>query len=73
MKLTLELIKKQISGNPKIEQMVDIDQDTVAVWTNEGFAWEEGRHVEIFRIGDYERDTLKFLKTCIENIIDETE
>lgn len=73
MKLTLEIIKKTIKGNPAIEQMVDIDQDTVAVWTNDGFAWEEGRHVEIFRVGDYERDTVKFLKTCIENIIEDTE
>ena len=73
MKLTLELIKKEIAGNHKIEQMVDIDQDTVAVWTNDGFAWEEGRHIEIFRVGDYERDSLKFLRTCIENIIAETE
>jgi hypothetical protein len=72
MNLTLEVIKKQISGNPKIGQIVKLKQDKVAVWTNEGFTWENDCRVEIFRIGDYERHTLKFLKTCIKNITKET-
>jgi len=70
-KLTIARIRKLIAKHPdKIDQEIDIVEDTVGIWTKQGFAWDvgEARHVEIVKIGDYYPDDTDYLKECITSI-----
>lgn len=74
MKLTLAKIKQLIAKDPRIDQKLDIDDDgddiVVLIWTKYGWSWDaqEDRHVETFRIGSYETDTVAYLKERIKFI-----
>lgn len=68
--LTLQRIKKMVSKDGRIDPAIEVDGDTVSLWTVDGYAWDkrEERHIETVRIGSYERDTVEYLKSCISGI-----
>lgn len=73
-KLTIAKIREMIKGNPRIDQEIEQDQDTIAVYTNYGWTWDnlEDRHVEVLKIGDYEPDSIEYFQHCIDNIEEDT-
>ena len=69
--LTISQIKKYIAKHKdKVDQNIDIDNNVVSIWTVEGYAFDarEDRHIENLNIGEYNPDTLAFLKECISGI-----
>jgi 5,10-methenyltetrahydromethanopterin hydrogenase len=68
--LTIARIQKIIAKDKRIDQTLDIVEDTVSIWTKDGYAFDlgEDRHVENLRVGDYHPDTVEYLKTCLANI-----
>jgi len=68
--LTISRIQKIISKDKRIDQTLDVDQDTVSICTKDGYAFDlrEDRHIENLRVGDYYPDTVEYLKTCLANI-----
>ena len=70
-RLTIANIRKTIAKHSdKIDQEIEIDQDTVVINTRHGWAWDarEARHVEIVKIGSYYPDDMDYLKDCIARL-----